>query len=172
MNHCQDSLSLLKAVCFLDNSHYCALILLCSLAPSGRPQNFIVSTTSRTLTLTWSPPLPSQRNGVIINYLVTCTVGGMTSSNRMSGTSRVVAIDPFTSYTCSVLAATMVGDGPPATSNGTSDEDGEYIIYNSYRFYLRCVVQFLQDHLVSSLVYLKAQVQLLLVGVLQQCQME
>ena len=56
----------------------------------------------------------------------------MTSSNRTPGTSRVVAIDPFTSYTCSVLAATVVGDGPPATVDGTSDEDGEYIIYYSY----------------------------------------
>ena len=133
MNHCQDSLSLLRVVCFFsDNSHYCALILLYSLAPSGPPQNFIVSTTSRTLTLSWSPPLPSKRNGVIINYLVTCTVGGVTSSNRLSGTSRVVAIDPFTSYTCSVLAATVVGDGPPVTVSGNSDEDGEYIIYYSY----------------------------------------
>ena len=49
----------------------------------------------------------------------------MTSSNRISGTSRVIAIDPFTSYTCSVRAATVVGDGPPATVSGTSTEDGQ-----------------------------------------------
>ena len=56
----------------------------------------------------------------------------MTSSNRISGINQVIAIDPFTSYTCSVKASTMVGDGPPATVSGTSDEDGEYIIHYNY----------------------------------------
>ena len=100
-------------------------------APSGPPQNFVVSTTSSTLTLSWSPPLSSQRNGIIINYLIACTIGGVTSSIRISETSRVININPFTNYTCSVSAATMVGDGPPATVSGTS-EDGEYIIHYSY----------------------------------------
>ena len=110
----------------------CILILFTLNAVSGPPQNFVISTTSHTLTLSWSPPLPSQRNGVITSYLVFCTIGGVTTSNRISGTSQVVAIDPFTSYTCTVSAATMVGDGPPATVSGTSDENGEYIIHYNY----------------------------------------
>ena len=102
--------------------------------PSGPPQNFTISTTSSNITLFWSLPLLLQRNGVIISYLITCTIGGMTSSMNVSGTSHdhVIHIKPFTNYTCSVSAATMVGDGPPATVNGTSDEDGEYIIHYSY----------------------------------------
>ena len=102
------------------------------LVPSGAPQEFTILSISHTLTLSWSPPLPSQRNGVITSYLVTCTIGGVTNSNRISGTSQVINIDPFTSYTCSVRAATMVGDGPPATVSGTSDEDSEYIIHYNY----------------------------------------
>ena len=51
----------------------------------------------------------------------------MISSNRIFGTSQVIAIDPFTSYTCSVSAATMVGDGPPAIVSGISNEDSEFI---------------------------------------------
>ena len=51
---------------------------------------------------------------------------------NVSGLSHVIPIDPFTNYTCSVSAATMVGDGPAATVSGTSDEDGEYIIHYSY----------------------------------------
>ena len=101
-------------------------------AVSGPPQNFVISTTSHTLALSWSPPLPSQRNGVITSYLVFCTIGGVTTSNRISGTSQVIAIDPLTNYTCTVSAATMVGDGPPATVSGTSDEDSEYIIHYNY----------------------------------------
>ena len=113
---------------------YCsAMYGLCSnnthAVPIGPPQNFNTLITSHTLTLSWSPPLFSHRNGVIISYLINCTVGGVTSSNRISGTSQVIAIDPFTNYACTVSAATMVGDGPPATVSGTSDEDGEYIIH-------------------------------------------
>ena len=53
----------------------------------------------------------------------------MESSNNVFETSLVISINPFTDYTCSVSAATMVGDGPPATVSGTSDEDGECIIH-------------------------------------------
>ena len=100
--------------------------------PIGPPQNFTISTTSSNITLIWFPPLSSQRNRVIVNYFVTCTIGGLNYSNRISETSQVIQINPFTNYTCSVNAATMVGDGPPATVSGTSDEDGEYIIHYSY----------------------------------------
>ena len=105
---------------------------LCAV-PRGPPQDFVVSVTSCTLTLSWSPPLLSQRrNGVIISYLVSCTVGGNSKNMRVTTTSKIISIKPFTSYTCSVSAATIVGDGPPATVSGTSDEDGEYIIHYSY----------------------------------------
>ena len=56
----------------------------------------------------------------------------MTSSMLISETNQTVAIEPFTKYSCTVRAATMVGDGPPANVSGTSDEDGEYIIHYSY----------------------------------------
>ena len=98
--------------------------------PSRPPQELINSTTSRNISLFWSPP--SKPNGVIISYLINCTIGSVESSNSVSGTSLVISIDPFTNYTCSVSAATMVGIGPPATVSGTSDEDGEYIIHYSY----------------------------------------
>ena len=115
------------------------MFLLCS-APSEPPQKFINSTTSHNITLSWSPLLLSQRNEVIISYLVVCTIGGMTSSMNVSETSLVIDIDPFTSYSCSVSAATKAGIGPPATVSGTSDEDGEYIIHYSYWLMMFCTV--------------------------------
>ena len=104
------------------------------IVPSGPPQNLVSSVTSRTLTLSWSPPLPSQRNGVIISYLITCSLGGnIINSTRTSSTSLTITrLQPFTSYTCSVSAATIVGDGPAATASETSDEDSEYIIHYNY----------------------------------------
>ena len=86
------------------------------------------SVTSRALTLSWSPPLPSQRNGVIISYLITCSSGGsIINSTRTSSTSlTITGLQPFTSYICLVRAATAVGDGPSASIYPlVTKEDGE-----------------------------------------------
>ena len=57
----------------------------------------------------------------------------MKKSNRTLGTINFIEICPFTNYTCSVRATTLVGDGPPAKISGISDEDSEYInIIDSY----------------------------------------
>ena len=77
---------------------------------------------------------------------------------RVATTSQIISIEPFTNYSCAVSAATKVGDGPPATINGTSDEDGEYIIHYSYCDITHDVaVQSLQDHLARSLLLLTTQ---------------
>ena len=92
------------------------------------------------LTLSWSPPLPSKRNGVITTYFVACTANNVTNSSRTSGTIKVIGIDPFTNYTCSVRAATLVGDGPPATVSGISDEDSEYFMAIKVTVIMCCIV--------------------------------
>ena len=67
-----------------------------------------------------------QHNGVITDYNLTCTVGGMISSNRVNDTSFVILVDPFTNYSCTVRAATAIGDGPAtAVMSGVTDEDSE-----------------------------------------------
>ena len=86
------------------------------------------SATSRALNLSWSPPLPSQRNGVIISYLINCSLGGsIINSTRTSSTSlTITGLQPFTNYTCSVRAATIVGNGPAGSIYPlVTKEDGE-----------------------------------------------
>ena len=128
-------------------------VTLYNTVPSGPPQNFTISTTSRTLTLSWSPPLPSQRNGVIISYLITYSSGGsIINSTRTSSTSlTITGLQPFTSYTCTVSAATIRGDGPAtAVISGVTDEDSEcsslHITVHCYSF---SILQYLEHLLIT-----------------------
>ena len=83
---------------------------------------------SHNLTLSWSPPLSSQRNGVIISYLITCSSGDIIiNTTRTSSTSlTITGLQPFTNYTCSVSASTIVGEGPAAAKSIVTKEESKF----------------------------------------------
>ena len=107
------------------------------IGPGGTPENFmIVSSTSRSFTLSWSPPDPFLQNGVILGYTLTC-------QEKLSGTvpssyprtnyphpppSSVVADDlrPFTEYTCDLTAVNSAGSSDPAIDSSTTGQDGKF----------------------------------------------
>ena len=98
--------------------------------PTGPPTNFIISVTSRTLNLSWSPPLPSKRNGVIVHYIIICRSGGSTISTSTNASIngneyRLTGLQPAARYSCSVSASTVVGAGPAATLNVITDKESE-----------------------------------------------
>ena len=100
--------------------------------PSGPPQNFTVITTSDFLLFTWSPPLLSQRNGVITQYDVICTVQNTTLSRQTSSTSASstnLATLAATKYTCFVCAGTVVGYGPPSANFSGIIGDGMFYVH-------------------------------------------
>ena len=115
--------------CIVHYNHF----TMCCTVPSGSPLNFTNSTTSRTLTLSWSPPLPSQRNGVIVNYLITCSSGGsIINSTRTSSTIlTITGLQPFTDYFCLVRAATIAGDGPATVMHVLTKEESELHLTNN-----------------------------------------
>ena len=98
--------------------------------PNGLPQNITFLLTSRSLTLSWSPPLPSQRNGVIISYLITCSSGDIIiNTTRTSSTSlTITGLQPFTNYTCSVSASTIIGDGPAVVNSAITSEESKHTL--------------------------------------------
>ncbi len=84
--------------------------------PSGSPTNFTAtSVSSTTAQLSWDPPLPEERNGIIRQYMIIVEPsGGEPFSFTITATSSytVSALRPFTVYSFSVAAVT-IGPGPP-----------------------------------------------------------
>ena len=104
--------------------HSCYLV---PLVPSGPPQGLTVSVNSRSFTLSWSPPLSSQRNGIIISYIVICRLGNsIVHTSRTSSTSLTITeLQPFTVYHCTLSASTIAGDGIPTEQSIKTGEESE-----------------------------------------------
>ena len=100
----------LRHVCIHRSIQFCIL----STVPSGPPLNLTISVTPRTMLLFWSPPHAADRNGIITNYTVTCSLVNDIIQRTTTRETRltVTGLEPFTNYTCSVSAATVVGSGP------------------------------------------------------------
>ena len=101
--------------------------------------NFVLqSLDASTLSLTWEPPSPEHRNGVILQYSVNVTHVETSSTQQSftSSTSKVLtSLHPDYTYECSVAAETSVGRGPYRTQTIRMPEAREYhnclIIYCS-----------------------------------------
>ena len=97
------------------------------LAPSGPPTSLLAKTGARNLTLSWSPPAPSDRNEAIASYKVDCTSSGVPSSSGETAELSLVvsSLVPFTVYNCCVLASNAVGTGPSSCQLFRTKEAGE-----------------------------------------------
>ena len=68
-------------------------------------------------TLTWNPPAPSERNGIITGYNISITsLDSFFEDPREFFTTSefltVDSLDPHTDYVCIIAANTFVGIGP------------------------------------------------------------
>lgn len=86
---------------------------------------------SRTLSLSWSPPLPEYRNGIIQAYIVMLTELDTKEILEIMATttSAVVSfLHPFYTYSYTVSAVTT-GPGPSSSvMNITMPEDGKQLL--------------------------------------------
>ena len=107
----------------------------------GSPANVNVTTLNQsTLTLQWNRPLTP--NGVITMYRYTCAQLGARGEggggdygekpklvgNTTETAAIVTGLTPYTSYECTVYASTKIGEGPGASSVGTTADDSELVI--------------------------------------------
>ncbi len=100
------------------------------IVPSASPLGFTGSaSTSRSATITWSPPPADQQNGVIIQYLINVTVVETGVSFQLTSTSTsltVTTLLPYRNYICIIAAVTSVGIGPFSSRfTLTTPQDGE-----------------------------------------------
>ena len=73
----------------------------------------------------WSPPLPTQQNGVITSYTLSCSPSpsSLPLSPSHSGSLAVAGFSPNTLYSCSLVASNSQGSRPPDTLSFTTKED-------------------------------------------------
>jgi hypothetical protein len=86
--------------------------------PSGPPLNIsAVEVFSRSFTLTWDLPAPSERNGIITGYNITVTsLDSLFEDPQVFFTTSqsltIDSLDPHTDYVCVIAAITFLGSGP------------------------------------------------------------
>lgn len=95
-------------------------------APSGAPVNLQANAGEREVTLSWSLPDVTLRNGNVTGYTVTCSPSPTSppQSFTQSGAHVVGGLSPGSMYNCSVVANNSQGSGPPAYTLFTTEEDG------------------------------------------------
>lgn len=89
-------------------------------APEGPPlQVGASSVTSRSITISWSPPANRLQNGLIHSYLVTMDSGRMINRTVVASPSTeymATALRPNTNYLIYIQAVNSKGTGPPSPS--------------------------------------------------------
>ena len=104
-------------------------------APTGPPTNLTTRVLSpNIISVTWDPPVPIDRNGVISHYTLsykgverdTASRDIILYSYQSYFTNYVLTnLDEHTSYDIAVSASTATGSGPIATVRAQTDQDGE-----------------------------------------------
>ena len=88
------------------------------------------------LTFSWDPPLPADRNGIIIGYQLSCDpqpssfprVYNQSMTGPVNTGTTLNVFTPGTTYTCRVLPSNSAGVGPPASTTVTTLEAREFVI--------------------------------------------
>ena len=85
------------------------------------------------LTFSWDPPLPADRNGIIIGYQLSCDPQPSSfprvynQSGPVNTGTTLNVFTPGTSYTCRVLPRNSAGVGPPGSRTVSTLETCEFV---------------------------------------------
>ena len=125
-----------------------------SAAPTAPPENLIATTVdSRTLHITWHPPVEEARNGIVRRYVINITELNSGTEYQVENSSTEITIHdlhPFYRYLYSVAAETVALGPFTLGSIIEMPEDGKLIgILDAAHIHIHslCVTQHLQLHL-------------------------
>ena len=104
------------------------LSLYIYIVPSGPPRNLATAdVTSRSISLTWDPPIAANRNGIIRTYIISAAVQQSKENIQLMSNSTQINLEllhPYYTYSF-VISAVTIGPGPPSSAyNVTTDEEG------------------------------------------------
>ena len=102
-------------------------------APSGPPTTVTARPTStRSISVTWAPPLRDQQNGILRHYLVTLMSNDGVVTRNVSSIQQIISISglrPYTLYNCTVQAETVaLGPAATAVQVNTPQDSEPYIV--------------------------------------------
>ena len=105
---------------------------MCGVVPGAPPQEVSGSALSSTsIEVNWRPPPPEHQNGDITAYKVVYNKVDQDAETIEVGADErsyiLQALSKYTEYEISIVACTVVGDGPPSdTMTIRTAEDGMY----------------------------------------------
>ena len=83
--------------------------------------------TSRSISLSWDPPIAANQNGIIRTYVISVAVQQSKENIQLMSNSTQINLEllhPYYTYSF-VISAVTIGPGPPSSAhNVTTDEEG------------------------------------------------
>ena len=99
--------------------------------PSGPPRNLqAVVTDSRSIFISWEPPLPEEQNGILRQYVITlmsAETDDIVTTSAIGTNMTVSGLIPFTTYQCRVAAETIATGPRTEAVLARTSEDSKYI---------------------------------------------
>ena len=122
------------------------IYLTCFIAPSGPPRNLqAVVTDSRSMFITWEPPVPEERNGILRQYVITLMsveTDEIVTTSSIGTSVTVSGLLPFTTYRCRVAAQTIATGPTSEAVLARTFEDSKYscnrLAVDKYLHFILC----------------------------------
>ncbi len=87
------------------------------------------ATSSRSVSVTWMPPLRDQQNGILRYYLIILTSAGGTVTRNVSSnhqSASIAGLSPYTQYNCTIQAGTIAIGPSSDMFTVYTPQDGEF----------------------------------------------
>lgn len=86
--------------------------------------NFDISIENTVITFMWDPPAQEDRNGAIVSYFISCSIGSALQFElNITNNTQEISMGVYetsSTYTCTISASNSAGEGPTASDTITT----------------------------------------------------